>query len=175
MVKTTIVFLFSILLSVFSTLSQTVYSGHIDKYPVEFVIQPGYEYSDSQMYEGAYRYKKFNDPIYLSGAFKQKMLRLNEPGRAEKPSAILSFINFNNQADSINGEWRNVKTGKKLKIQLKRMYEFKKDYDSSNAFKNRELLQAVSLNKYYFKIVVSKTKDGVISVDGLKLYSKKNK
>lgn len=174
MKPTSIILQLLILASMNSVFGQIAYSGFIDTYPVEFVIQPGYSYPDSQIYEATYMYNKFHNPIYLTGFFKKNILHLDELGPSNIHNAVLTFNKYLERADSILGEWKNGKTNKTLRIKLKRQYDFKMDYDSSNNYKNRELLQAVSLSKYYFKILISKNKDGAMSVDGIRLYSKKS-
>lgn len=148
--------LFSIINAVMAS-GQTVYTGFVDKYPVEFIVDQMYSANgDSQSINGLYMYTRFNEPISLTGTINKKKLVLNEQNSNGKTTANFVFNPYFQEKDSIIGIWKNSVTNKELSVRLSRKYNFDV-YDSVNyRIQDRELLQAASLKNYFFKILVSK-------------------
>lgn len=170
---------FVALLLVFSVegYGQTIYSGLIHTYPVEFVIdQIYYANCDSQKVFGLYMYKKFNEPIPLEGTYTKKVLVLEERGKDNKAAAVISFAHFKQENDSCTGIWVDCVSGKELEVRLKRKYTLDPYTHADTAWQNRELLQTASLKDYFFKILVSKktgARSQCVKVDGLEIIAKK--
>lgn len=64
--KRTFLIILTFIFSSFHSISQTLYAGFIDKYPIEFIENI---YSDG-VAQALYVYRKFDDPIKLEGTFK---------------------------------------------------------------------------------------------------------
>ena len=139
---------------------QTVYSGTIGKAAVEFVI--GDVFDDSQHIEAVYLYEKYRDPISLNGGYYQNTLTFNESDRGK-----IVFRSYDPKKTSLEGIWTNVSTKKARKIVLTRKYDFDL-YDTTESDWPRELLQPVSLNSYFFKIIVQEA-----AIIGIRILEKK--
>lgn len=148
---------------------QSTYTGVIDKYPVEMVLNI---YSDG-ISNAIYVYKNFDEPIIISGKIKDNVLLLYEKDKQKKNSAVLTFEKFDIKSKAVNGKWKSLITGKELNISLQKDFEI--EPGENIEFENKELLQPVSLKDHYFKILVSKTKDAFEPyVSGVKILQKKS-
>lgn len=142
---------------------QINYKGFIDKYPIEFVTDI---YSDGQG-SAIYAYSNYDTPIVLNAKLKGATLVLTEKDKNDKETAQLSFENYKAESDQLNGIWKDLISGKELKISLTK--EFDLNYNNAEEGTEREILQPVSLKGKYFKLIVSKEK----RVSGVKIIEKK--
>lgn len=148
--------------------AQTTYTGFIDKYPIEFVTDISSDDSGSAIYA----YSNYDTPIEIRGTLKKKVLTFFEKDKSGKETAKMTFENFNPKATKIEGTWLDLTTKKELKITLSKISAI--DTGPSAEWKNREILQPVSLKGKYFKLMVSKNKgDFYAKVTGVKILEKK--
>lgn len=140
-----------------------IFSGHIDKYPIQLVT---YSYSDGDT-RAIYAYDKHDTPIIIDGRQKNDSLCLVEGGETE--GAKLEFANFNSENKEIKGKW--ITKNKQLDIKLIKLHEFD-SYDKT-AFSTIELMQPVSTVNNYFKLLISKNEGDDIQVIGVRVYEKK--
>ena len=158
----------TLLLTSINLFSQTTYTGFIDKYPIELVT---YISGDGDA-KAIYAYTKFEEPIAINGTLKKNKLNLFEKDKSGKNKATLTFDNFNADNKEVKGNWTDLKTGKQLKIALIKLFDI--DYGDSIEWKDREILQPVTLGDKYFKLVISKAKnDFDTKVSGIKILQKK--
>ncbi|MDR2235899.1 MAG: hypothetical protein LBE92_07225 [Chryseobacterium sp.] len=163
--------LLSVLVLAFGSMSaQTVYTGSIGDYPVEMIID-----SFSKTADGLYVYTNFDEPIELSeGTVNNGTLIFHEKETTGKKAtkAILTFNGFTENADALSGIWKNVKTGNELNISLTKKYSI--ENGENIQWKDRELLQSVSIGNSYFKAVVSKENGSYYpTVTSIKIFEKK--
>ncbi len=152
----------------FNLYGQTSYVGYIDKYPIEFVTDV---YSDG-FARAFYVYTKFDGPISLYGKLEKGLLTLFEKDSSENNKATLIFNGFSPESASIVGTWKDLRSNKELKITLTKSIEIASG--EGLAWEKKELLQPVSCQNKYFKIVLSKTADNFqASVIGVKIFEKK--
>jgi len=162
------IYILSLLLTHFNLFCQTSYSGFIDKFPIELVT---HIYSDGDA-RAIYAYSNFDEPIVINGKLQKQKLSLFEKDKSGKDKATLTFDNFNSGNGEIKGNWTDLKTGKQLGITLKKNFDI--DYGDSIEWKDREILQPVSLGDKYFKLIVSKAKgDFYARVTGVKIFERK--
>ncbi|TDP03354.1 XAC2610-related protein [Flavobacterium sp. 245] len=148
--------------------AQISYTGFIDKYPVELV---SYIYSDG-VGTAVYAYSNFDTPIVLSAKLTGKTLVFTETDKTNKETAKLTFQNYNEKSKQLNGIWKDLNSGKELKITLSK--EFDIDYGDNIQWKDREILQPESFKDKYFKLIVSKEKGNFYAkVSGIKILEKK--
>lgn len=160
-------FLFIFLFISLNLIAQTNYKGFIGKYPIELVT---HIYSDGDA-RAIYSYRKNNEPIIINGRQHNDTLTLFEKDKIGKTTAVLIFLNFKENKNSIIGTWKNIKTQQELIIQLDK--EFELNCGDSISWDNREIIQSVSLKKEYFKLIVSKTSDNFYPlVSGIKIFNK---
>ena len=158
----------TLLLTSINLFSQTTYTGFIDKYPIELVT---YIYGDGDA-RAIYAYTNLEEPIAINGTLKKNKLNLFEKDKSGKNKATLTFDNFNADNKEVKGNWTDLKTGKQLKIALIKLFDI--DYGDSIEWKDREILQPVTLGDKYFKLVISKAKnDFDTKVSGIKILQKK--
>jgi hypothetical protein len=143
--------------------AQINYKGFIDKYPIEFVTDI---YSDGQG-SAIYAYSNYDTPIVLNAKLKGTTLVFTEKDKNDKETAQLSFENYNAESDQLNGIWKDLISGKELKISLTK--EFDLNYNNGEEGTQREILQPVSLKGKYFKLIISKEK----RISGVKIIEKK--
>jgi hypothetical protein len=87
-------------------------------------------------------------------------------------SASLIFNQFDPKSQQLEGTWKDLKTQKELKITLKKAFQL--DDENEKEWKNREIIQPVSIDNKYFKIVLAKTADEYYAkVVGVKVLEKK--
>ncbi|WP_427873280.1 XAC2610-related protein [Flavobacterium sp. MMS24-S5] len=146
--------------------AQISYKGFIDKYPIEFVTDI---YSDGQG-TAIYAYSNYDTPIVLNAKLNGKTLVFTEKDKNDKETAKLSFENYSSESDQLNGIWKDLNSGKELKISL--IKEFDLNYNNGEEWTEREILQPVSLKDKYFKLVILKEK-GSSTVSGIKIIEKK--
>jgi len=132
---------------------QVSYTGFIDKYPIELWVNN----SDSANADGVYVYSVFDEPILLEGNLKNGVLTLFEKDVKGKNSASMTFEKFTAESESIQGIWKNLKTGKQLQILLS------KKTDNENG-----IIQYTSMDDYYFRLVTDYQ-----SVSEVKIFQKK--
>lgn len=162
--KAKLIFLILIISSSIKGISQTSYTGFLDKYPITLIL----DYSTS----GLYVYNKYDTPIAIKGELKNNTLTLNEYDN-NKITASLIFNNYEEDANTLKGKWVNTDTSKIFEINLKKDFEVKEGNDITwNS--NIELLQQESTKTHYFKTILSKTDDDYYPmVTGLKIFEKK--
>lgn len=164
--KNTITALF-ILITTFVS-AQISYTGFIDKYPIEFVT---YVYSDG-VGSAIYAYSNFDIPIVLSAKLTGKTLVFTEKDKNGKENAKLTFQNYNEKSKELNGIWKDLNSGKELKITLSKTFDI--DYGDNVQWTEREILQPESFKDKYFKLIVSKEKGSFYAkVSGVKIIEKK--
>ncbi|MCM0666773.1 XAC2610-related protein [Flavobacterium tyrosinilyticum] len=146
--------------------AQISYKGFIDKYPIEFVTDI---YSDGQG-TAIYAYSNYVTPIVLNAKLNGKTLVFTEKDKNDKETAKLSFENYSSESDQLNGIWKDLNSGKELKISL--IKEFDLNYNNGEEWTEREILQPVSLKDKYFKLIILKEK-GSSTVSGIKIIEKK--
>ncbi|MCW3093439.1 MAG: hypothetical protein JWP81_4508 [Ferruginibacter sp.] len=156
-----------ILLCCYTSFGQTSYSGNIDKYPIDLIIDIN---SDGNA-TGIYVYSNFDDPIQLDGKLAKGRLTLYEKNSLKKTAATFTFNGYQGEHKTAEGTWKNLKTGKELKISLTKNFTIEGE---EGDWKDREILQPVSLKNEYFKLLLSKSKeDAVPRVSGIKIIEKK--
>lgn len=132
---------------------QISYSGFIDKYPIELLA----DVNDSGNSYGVYIYSAFDEPILLEGNFEKEKLTLFEKDSKGKKSASMTFEKFNPENQSVEGIWKDVKTGKQLKITL-----------SKKAEMDDGIIQYTSIDNNYFRVVTDYQ-----SVSEIRIFQKK--
>ncbi len=138
------------------------YKGFIDKYPIQLIT---YTYSDDDI-RATYAYDKFDTPIWLTdGKVEKGTLSFKEGDKK------MIFSGFDPKSKTLNGYWVDPKTQKKLKVTLTKEMEFY-SYDDTS-FNNTELIQPVSAEDHYFKLLISKKAKEEVRVVGVKVYEKK--
>ena len=158
----------ALLLTSFNLLGQTSYSGFIDKNPIVLVVDV---YSGGEA-NAIYVYSKYNEPIVIKGERQKNKLILFEKDKKNKPTAKFIFENFDSKIQQMQGVWTDLKDGKKFNVKLTKMFDL--DYGDSIEWKDKEILQPVSIGSKYFKIIVSKSKqDFEPKVTGIKIIEKK--
>lgn len=158
---------FAMLFMGFSLNAQVIYTGFVDKYPIECAFDAD---SDGDV-RGVYAYTKFDEPIALHGKLQKGKLTLFEKDAAHKNTASLYFSAFDPKKASLEGVWTNLKTKKILKITLTRRYALEEG--ENIAWTGREILQSAILPNKYFKVVVSKAKDSYYPrVTGVKIFER---
>jgi hypothetical protein len=163
-----VIFILTIILTTSSLHCQTTYSGFISKYPIELVTDT---YSEGNA-RAIYAYSDKDEPIVINGTLKNKVLTLYEKDVNNKNSASLTFNKFDSANSQQEGIWTDLKTNKELKITLDKTFEI--NYGNSVEWKDREILQPVSLDNKYFKLIVSKKKgEFYATVTGVKIIEKK--
>ncbi len=143
-----------------------VFSGDIDKYPIQLVT---YSYSDGNT-RAIYAYDKYDTPIVISGKQRGDSLFLYEKNDKGEATAILQFPKLNSENNEITGRWINQNSPYTLAIKLNKLQEFN-SYDNY-AFDNLEILQPESTNENYFKLLISKKGGDKIEVKGVRIYEK---
>ncbi len=164
--KHTIILVF--LLTSYNLFGQTSYSGFIGKYPIELVTNIS---SDGDA-RAIYAYSNFDEPIVINGNLKYGKLTFIEKDINKKNGATLIFDGFDSGKSKLQGVWTDLKTQKKLMITLRKT--FKITSGDNIEWADREILQSVSIDNKYFKLIVSKKK-GVYSarVTGVKIVERK--
>lgn len=144
------------------------YSGFIDKYPIEVLTNV---YSDG-VANAIYAYKNFDEPIVIDGALKKNSLVLFEKDASGNKSATFRFEQFDAKNNTLVGTWTDLKSQKTLKVNLTKSFDL--DNENEKAWTNREIIQPVSINNKYFKLILSKSADDYSAkVVGVKILEKK--
>ncbi|MHC0444967.1 XAC2610-related protein [Flavobacterium sp. 3-218] len=141
--------------------AQITYKGFIDKYQIEFVSDI---YSDGQG-SAIYAYSNYDTPIVLNAKLAGKTLVFTEKDKNDKETAKLTFVNYDAKSNQLNGIWKDLNSGKELKISLEKEF----DVNDNSESKEREILQPVSFKDKYFKLVISENSN----VSGIKIIEKK--
>lgn len=115
--------------------AQISYKGFIDKYPVEFVTDI---YSDGQG-TAIYAYCNYDSPIVLKANLAGKTLVFTEQDKSGKETVKLSFENYNAENNELNGIWKDLNSGKELKISLAKQFDL--SYNNGEEGTEREILQ----------------------------------
>ncbi|WP_343697766.1 hypothetical protein [Flavobacterium sp.] len=164
--KQKIILLFLLITSFLS--AQITYTGFIDKYPIELVTNL---YSDGTG-TAIYSYTNFDTPIVLSAEQKGNTLVFIEKDKNEKENASLTFQNYDAKSNELNGIWKDLNSGKELKISLFKAFEI--DNADISEWTDKEILQPVSLKDKYFKLIITKNKESIEAhVSGIKIIEKK--
>ncbi|WP_278021985.1 XAC2610-related protein [Flavobacterium ginsengisoli] len=157
------------LLVIASLSAQINYKGFIGKYPIEFVSEV--YFSDGQG-SAIYAYSNYDTPIVLNAKLTGKTLVFTEKDKNDKETAKLTFENYDQENERLNGVWRDLNSGKELKISLTKEFDVKHGNDVE--WTEIEILQPVSFRDKYFKLVISKEKGSFYSkVSGVKIIEKK--
>jgi len=143
------------------------YSGFIDRFPIELIT---YGSSDGNI-NAIYSYNKYDTPIGINGALKNKNLELYEKDKKGEIIAKLIFGDYDENDNKLFGVWIDSKTNKKLKIILSKDFEFEM-YDDTE-FKQREMIQSVSTKENYFKLLITKERGEEARVTGVNILKKK--
>jgi hypothetical protein len=146
------------------THSQIVYSGTLGKAAVEFVIED--VFLDTQRFEGVYMYKKYHEPISLTGVYTKSSKKLI---LHESDQMAITFEDYSPKKAIINGVWRNGKTGAQYTVQLNRLYSCTR-YDTTEPYVPHEILQCGSGKRFFLKI---KAAGSVYGEDAVLVYEKK--
>ncbi len=146
--------------------AQITYTGFIDKYPIEFITDIDSEGSGNAIYA----YTNYDTPIQISGTLKKGIVTFYEKDKNGKETAQLIFENFDSKNKKLEGKWQDLNTNKELQISLLKVFEID---DAGSEWKNKEILQPVSLKGKYFKLVLSKKKDESPMITGIKILEKK--
>ncbi len=156
---------FGISINIFA---QTNYVGLIGKYPIELLTDI---HADGDA-RAIYCYTNFDDPIEINGNLKNGKLTFFEKGKQNESTASLQFDNYNSKNNKLEGTWTDLKTHEQLTIILNKSFDI--DYGDSIEWADREIIQPVSLDNKYFKLVISKTRDNFYAkVTGVKIFEKK--
>lgn len=162
------ILLLTILLITSGLYGQTMFSGYIDKYPIELIA----DLSSEGVGRAIYTYSNRDEPIIIIGTLINKNLILYEKNAKNKKSTKITFNKFDATRNRHEGSWTDLKTNKNLKITLNKSFEI--NYGDSAEWKDREILQPVSLGNKYFKLIVSKKKgEFQATVTGVKILEKK--
>jgi hypothetical protein len=154
-----------LILSSIPSFSQVrIFSGYINKYPIQLVT---YSYSDGNT-RAIYSYDKHDTPIIINGRQKDDSLILIEYN--EKGGATLEFPKFKTLNKEITGKWISQNKQTIHDIKLTKINEFD-SYDSTS-FDTLELMQPFSVNKQYFKLLITKKEGEDIRVIGVRIYEK---
>ncbi|MGG7035886.1 MAG: XAC2610-related protein [Flavobacterium sp.] len=157
-----------LILSYILSFSQVrIFSGHIDKYPIQLVT---YSYSDGDT-RAIYAYDKHDTPIIIDGRQKSDSLILFEKNDKGEIAAILKFQKFNPKNKEIYGKWISQSNQTIFDIKLTKLHEFD-SYDKI-AFEKIEFMQPESTKDNYFKLLISKNEGDNIQVIGVRIYEKK--
>ena len=142
----------TLLLTSFNLFGQTIYTGFIDKYPIELA-------TDIDVYSGyaraVYAYSNHNTPIGINGELKESILTLFEKDEKGNNKATLTFENFDKNSQQLDGIWKDLNSNKQYKIRLTKNFDV-------------DLIQSVSMEEKYFRLVVSEG-----TVTGVKIFEKK--
>lgn len=77
----------------------------------------------------------------------------------------MTFENYDSKSDELNGIWKDLNSGKELRVRLKKEF----DINSNPEQAEREILQPSSLKNSYFKLIISKDSN----VSGVRIIEKK--
>ncbi len=146
--------------------AQYVYKGAVDKYTVEFVMDP---YSDG-IVNAVYAYDRFDKPIRISGRQSDTGLLLIERSFESADTTTMHFPGGQVGADSLQGTWYNAKSGRTFPIRLARSFQL--DEPGSQSYKDYALLQDAELDSMYLKVLVSRDAGQDPRVTGVRLYRK---
>ncbi len=157
------IFTIFLIMMISHLVGQTNYTGFIGKQPIEIIINILY---DNQVH-AIYAYKKYHEPINLTGSLHHDTLKL-----VEDSSAVLTFNNFTGEGKIVKGIWKSVKTKKQFEVSLNKDFEL--EHTDTVEYQNREILQSESLKNEYFKLSISKNKGEYYpNVNEIKIYNKK--
>lgn len=153
---------------------QMVYIGKIGKAAVELVLVEPY-YSNDTTVSGVYLYKKYNQPIALTGTLKGKKISLFEIDQKQRKTGQFIFDMYDKSKHHISGTWKNLETNASFPFEL----TLKEDVEIDAADSAVEVLQYESIANYFFKLLVSiGTENSIINgdliVSGIKVIDKKN-
>jgi len=150
----------TLLLTSFNLFGQTTYTGFIDKYPIELATEVDV-FSDGDGHaRGVYAYSNHNTPIRVNGELKQGTLTLFEKDEQGNNKATLTFENFDENSQQLDGIWKDLTSNKQYKIRLTKNFGL-------------DLIQSVSLKDKYFRLVVDGPSRFFSRVTGVKILEKK--
>ena len=163
-----ITLLLFLILTSFTVKSQSSYSGNLGKYPIKLIM---YHYSDGVSL-AYYVYDKFDTPIAINGNLKNGELNLFEKDNTGKKSATLTFKNFTENNEIINGKWVSDDKSKTYQISLKKDFDI--NYGDNIEWISKELIQSKSTKEHYFKTIITKEKGQFYGrISGVKIFHKK--
>ena len=163
-----ITLLLFLILTSFTVKSQSSYSGNLGKYPIKLIM---YHYSDGVSL-AYYVYDKFDTPIAINGNLKNGELNLFEKDNTGKKSATLTFKNFTENNEIINGKWVSDDKSKTYQISLKKDFDI--NYGDNIEWISKELIQSKSTKEHYFKTIITKEKGQFYGrISGVKIFRKK--
>ncbi len=161
------ILLLTLVFSLNMVFSQTIYSGLVSKHPIDMIVQ----FSSYEVTRAIYTYTNFDEPIILTGEFENNLLTLSEKSKQGKVTATFKLKNFDERSPEVVGAWTDLYSGKQLSVTLKKVFAL--EVGDSIEWKNKEILQPVSLRDRYFKLVVSKKKEDYYPrVTGIKIIRK---
>lgn len=159
--------LFTLLLKL-NSFAQSYYTGFIGEKPIEFTLTINHD-DDAR---AVYVYPDIDEPIKVIGRLQYGNLTLLERDSMMNTKAVLSFDQFQQTDTIVKGSWIDSSTKKQLAITLRKNFGF--NQGDSIEWANREIIQSTSLQNYYFKLVLSKSKNEFLAeVIGLKIIEKK--
>lgn len=163
-----ITLLLFLILTSFTVKSQSSYSGNLGKYPIKLIM---YHYSDGVSL-AYYVYDKFDTPITINGNLKNGELKLFEKDNTGKKSATLTFKNFTENNEIINGKWVSDDKSKTYQISLKKDFDI--NYGDKIEWISKEFIQSKSTKEHYFKTIITKEKGQLYGrISGVKIFHKK--
>lgn len=153
------------------------YKGKIDKYPIFLSFQIKERYFGEKSKKdfnliGVYKYDSHNNPIRLEGILdsKKNKILLYEINN----NKYTATFEFDFSKEKCAGVWTNLLTNKRLPLQLANTSVLNDDVPEDE-FKNIDILQANSLDGFYFIGVYSKKKySDTVQMDRLKIINKKD-
>lgn len=147
---------------------QVCYTGFIGNDSVEMVTQ---YYSDGPA-RAVYAFLANDEPIEVEGEYTADSLILIEKSPTDEPAFAIIFTGFKPQSDNLKGMRTDLASGESKKIALKKQFDL--DEGDEAEYDHREILQPVSLDESYFRLLVSKGKDYYYpKVTGIKIIRKK--
>eukprot|EP01133_Synstelium_polycarpum_P017780 gene17780-21210_t len=147
---------------------QRHYTGAIGTSLIEFQA----DLKGSEQQSALYLYKNVNTPIYLEGSLKNSVCVLYETDNKGNKTASFSFMHFDIESENLTGTWKDLLSGKELPVWLKKDDELSEG--NGIHWANKTIIQIVSLEKLYFKTILSKTDDDFYPrVKGLEIIDKK--
>jgi hypothetical protein len=140
------------------TNAQIIYSGQIDKYPIQFILDDYY----NENIKAYYLYTRYDDPIELKGRLEDKKLVFEEFDKKGKKTAVIEFNNFSKTKTSIKGKWFGLTNKKPLDITLTKTSEIKSG--GEYGWGEKEIISIHTLNNYYFKLSISKKRNEFLPI-----------
>ncbi len=156
------------LLCLGNSFSQIFYTGTIDKFPIELVLND----DGNDFISGIYVYKKFDTPISFTGKKQFDQWRLEVKNRKGIVTEQIVLYTDSLLKLTIKGIWIDAKSKKMRDISLTQTFYLENQYHLLSD--SIEILQSESTNNCYFKmLLVKKGDDNYPTVKGVMIYEKK--